>query len=276
MKHIISDRQFIVQTKIFSEVFPGFPDENTLKVYLYICRNYDWKYETMHTAKSVIRKELNINTRALTRALDWLEKHYFIQRTNANVHQMYQAKVLNAPDFDERTNSYIGYSESIKTFKLKQFQEGYASIPNDVLSNTYLSVPPKGSGWKEGKIRVLVMLYSHCWLEYFGGINPDVVSMNSSSKVTKIDPSFYYSLKMTKTEAIRNINSLIKDGLFEPVKVWLEQKYHQHTYLGDYGCINPSVNSNSVFVLRPRYISSFKLEKIDELIREGKMSFDKY
>ncbi len=276
MKHIISDKQFIVQTKLFSKVSLGFPDENIFKVYLYLCRNYDWKYETMHTAKSVIQRELNINTRALTRALDWLENNYFIQRTNANIHQMYQAKILIAPDFDERTNRYIGYSESINTSKLKKLQEGYASIPNDVLSNTCLSVTTKGIGWKEAKIRTLVMLYSHCWMEYFGGVNPDVISMNSLGKVTKINPSFYYSLAMTETEAIRNINSLINDGLFEPVKVWFEQKYHQHTYLGDDGYVNPFGNSNAMLVLRPKYISKFKVEKIDGLIREGKMSFDKY
>jgi len=276
MKHIITDRQFIVQTKLFSEVYPEFPDENTLKVYLYICRNYDWKYENMHTAKTVIRRELNINPRALTRVLDWLEDNHFIQRSNSNKHQMYQTKVLIAPDFDVRTKRYIGYSEPIRTSKLKQLQGGYASIPNDVLSNEFLSTLTTRNAWKVDKIRTLVMLYSHCWLEYFGGVNPDIISINSSGKVTEIDPSLYYSLKMTETEAIRNINYLINDDLFQPVEVYFEQKYHQHTYVGDYDCINPVSNSSEMFVLRPKYISKFKVGKIEELIREGKISFDKY
>lgn len=276
MKHIITDRQFIVQTKVFSEVFPDFPNENTLKVYLYICRNYDWKVEAMHTAKTVIQSDLNISYRELTRVLNWLENNHFIQRSNSNNHQMYQTKILIAPDFDVRTNRYIGYSEPINTSKLKQLREGYASVPNDVLSNAYLSKASIGNAWKEDKIRTLVMLYRYCWLEYFGGVNPDIITLNSSGKVTGIDPSFYYSLKMTETEVIRNINYLIYDGLFQPVKVWFEKKYHQHTYMGDYDCINPSSYSSALFVLRPKYISKSKIKKIDKLIGEGKIGFDKY
>lgn len=96
----------------------------------------------MHTAKSVIQNDLSIGYRELTRILNWLESNCFIQRSNSNNHQMYQTKILIAPDFDERTNKFIGYSEPINTFKLKQLQEGYTSIPNDVLSNVYLPAAP--------------------------------------------------------------------------------------------------------------------------------------
>lgn len=275
MKHIVTERQFIVQTKLFSEMFPKFPNENTLKVYLYICKNYDWKVDNMHTAKSVIQNNLNVSYRELTRILNWLEDNHFIQRCNFNKHQMYQTKLLIVPDFNHGTNKYIGYTESISTFKLKQLQEGYASIPNDVLSDYYLSVATIENAWKEDKIVALIMLYRYCWLDYFGGVDPKIISMNTSGEVTSIDPSFYFSLHMTEKEAIKNINHLIKGGLFQPVKVWFEKKYHQNTYVGDYDCINPTSGLSKVFVLRPKYISKFKAEKIHKLIKEGKMNFER-
>lgn len=274
MQHVISPRQFVVQTKLFSEVYPKFPDENTLKVYLYICRNYDWQVGNMHTAKTVIQSDLDIGYRELTRILRWLEENYFIQRCNPNKHQMYQTKILIAPDFDDSSNQYIGYSESINTYKLKQLQGGYASIPNDVLSNTYLSDTAKDGGWGEDKIRILIMLYSHCWLEYFGGVNPDIISMNSTGKVITVSSCLHYSLNMTEREAIRNINQLIDDGFFKPVNVWFEKKYHQNTYVGDSDCVNPTNKLNRLFVLRPKYISKSKFEKIEKIIEEGKMNFE--
>lgn len=274
MQHVISPRQFIVQTKLFSEVSPKFPDDNTLKVYLYICRNYDWKFDNMHTAKSVIQSDLAIGYRELTRILQWLEDNHFIQRCNPNKHQMYQAKILIAPDFDAKSNQYIGYEETISTYNLKSSNTNYASIPNDVLRNEYLSVGVLEGDWGAKKLSVLIMLYRHCWLDYFGGVNPDIIAVDVYGNIVSVNQSFYYSLKMTEREVISNIKQLMKEGFFQPVSVWFERKYHQNIYAGDSDCISATNNLNQQFVLRPKYISQSKFEKVQKIIGEGKMHFE--
>ena len=53
---VSSKGQFIIQRKIFSDIYPSFPEVLTFKVYIYLCKAVDWRIKKVTTAKSVIKK----------------------------------------------------------------------------------------------------------------------------------------------------------------------------------------------------------------------------
>ncbi|MEC1778325.1 hypothetical protein [Schinkia azotoformans] len=270
----ISEKQFMIQRKLFSELYGDFPDLITLKIYIYLCRNFNYRVNKVITAKTTIQSDLYVTPRELDNSLDWLELNHFIRRTNNNKHQMYQAKILVAPDYDAQnqrfySNEHLRYNQAC----LKSNLLGYIMLPNSLFTNGMLSnTKTANKKWTSNKLKVLMMLYAHFWFEYFGGINPDIVRVNANGQVDSVDPSFYYSLKMSEAEVIASINSMIKTKLFNVVVECYEQYFDQLVFIGDQANLPHSQEYTYKSILRPKYITAKQKERLYNSNKESAVS----
>ncbi|MDC3418608.1 DUF3116 family protein [Aquibacillus salsiterrae] len=262
-----SKGQFIIQRKIFSDAYPDFPDVLTLKLYLYLCRSFEWKYMRIKKAKSTIQSNLNMSRASLNKSLYWLEQNHFIKRSNQNKHQMYQAELLTVPDYCIPTQQYIS-REDVKFHSgiLKIRNHGYIMIPSEAITNKMLrDTATARRRWSLLKVKVFILLYSHCWLEYFGGINPDVISIDKQTHKITVDASFCYNVKATEKQVITVILSLLKE---KHVKV-VPAIFKSGVFMGDYGFIESSRDLENRLILRPFLLSGKKFEK-QEMINKKK------
>lgn len=266
--NISNNGQFIVLRKIISDVFPDFPDALTFKLYLYLCRAYERKFYKIKKAKTQIQQDLNINRTELDQALNWLENNYFIQRSNTNIHQMYQSKLLTVPDYDPFTKKYISCEDiPFHTGILKIRNHGYIMLPSDALTNDMLrNTTTAQRRWSQLKLKVYLLLYANCWLEYFGGVNPKIIQIDESTNSIHVDPSICYNVKASEKQVVQCIESLLKEQRFVIVRSFF--KYG--IYLGDDGKLTPSNQYNEHLVLRPIYISE---NKVNDSLLDSKRSY---
>lgn len=261
--NISRNGQFIIQRKIFSDIYPDFPDLITFKLYIYLCRSYEWRYQRVKKAKSEMQQDLNLNRSQLNNALGWLEAHYFIERTNSHKQQMFQAELLTAPDYDPFTNTYISCkSIAFHTSELKQRNQGYIMLPADAVTNIMLeNTSTSDRIWTYTKLKVYLLLYGNCWLSYFGGVNPDSVHIESNA--IHVEPSFYYNVKKSEKQVIKTIELLLSMDLFKVVKVG----FIKGEYIGDSLVVPKSNGLKEHFVLRPYHLSEKKVKdkKLDNI-----------
>ncbi|MCZ8540279.1 hypothetical protein [Psychrobacillus psychrodurans] len=257
--NVSKNGQFIVQRKIFSDIYPDFPDSIIFKVYIYLCKAVDWKYRKVKTAKSVIRRDLSLSRTKLENALIWLESNFFIKRTNTNTKQMYQAKILTAPDYDPINKLFVSCEDiSTHTSSFKKRNQGYIMIPSDAITNEMLENKASSNRkWTKSKITVLLMLYAHCWLEYFGGVNPEVVKLDMNGNVIGIKPSFYFTLVKNEKNIVKIIEELMKLQMVKTVPVY----FYNGVYFGDQAMTTFRQGYENHVVLRPFHLSSKKVNK---------------
>ena len=258
----ISDSgQFILQRKIFSDIYPDFPDLQRFKLYVYLCKAYQWKFQRISRAKSEMQKDLNMSRGEVDKALDWLESNFFIKRTNSHKQQMYQAKLLTAPDYDPFTQTYVSCEDiPFYTTDLKARNQGYIMIPAEAISNDMLKKSATSSRtWSYTRLKVYIMLYAHFWLSYFGGIDPSIVTINASNQITYIEPAFYFGIQRSKKQVTNVIEDLISMNLFKRVDTIFEYD----VYVGDADKLSIRNSRQSQrLVLRPYHISSTTVNKL--------------
>ncbi|WP_099159030.1 hypothetical protein [Virgibacillus ndiopensis] len=255
--NVSTNGQFIVQRKIFSDIYPDFPNLLTFKVYIYLCKSYEWKFQRVKKAKTQIQQDLNLSRVELNHIIDWLETHFFIKRTNRHNQQMYQAKLLTAPDYDPYTNTYISCEDiPFHTGVLKDRNQGYIMIPSDAVTTRMLmNTASSNRDWTYLKLKVFLNLYAHCWLEYFGGVNPDTIKVNQVSNKIEVDPAFFFNMKGSEKQVIRSIETMIGMSLLVIVDV----SFVKGVYVGDKPLLPPQPRSAECCVLRPVYLSSKKV-----------------
>jgi len=277
----IQPQWFMVQRKIISEVYPDFPDPDTFRIYLYLCRHFDHNDKRCKRSKEKICIDLNYAKKQpgaprlmnypqeVNFALAWLENNQFIKRTNKKNHQPFQCEILTAPDFVPSINAFVrpvnvGYD----WYSLKDNNHGYIMAPNKAFDDTILK---KSSSvrktWTDRKLKTWLSLYAHTWLEYFGGVDPDIVTIDSNGTLV-ISEWFCCNLKSSKTQVGDVIVWLISRGLLKPVECY----FVRDVYYGDAGCCNPPAQTHDIkIVLRPYYLIQHKLESVEMKQKIGRM-----
>jgi hypothetical protein len=275
-----SAKWFAFQRKIISEVYGEFKDIHSFKIYLYLCRHYDSDISVVRKNKAKINKELQYvkvvkgkhkYSAKVRNSLNWLEQNGFIERVSSHKQKWYRSKIRVAPDYNFKTKQFMPCDEF--TFDLKELKEhmhGYIMIPFDaikkqsMLANTSLAK----RNWTKRKLQAFLLLYGYCWLEFYGGIDPDTVQIDSQGNIT-LSPRFCYALKSSLKDATKTIVSLIKDGKFKPVECWFEDG----VYMGDIGTYKPKRKSNTVkrIVLRPQHLISHKLNSKAMQLKRGRV-----
>jgi len=265
----IQSQWFMFQRKIVSEIYPDFPNPDTLRIYLYLCKHFDHSVKRCKKSKEAISLDLNYAQMApgalrltnyppeVDAALTWLEDKHFIVRTNRSKHQSYQCRILPVPDYLPGLKDFIGLTNvKYEWDSLKNNNHGYIMVPSKAFDNTILnnstSVRKK---WTDRRLKTLLMLYAHCWLEYFGGVDPRIVSIDSAGTL-KLYEGFYYSLKSSEKQVANVIEWFILNGLLKPIKCY----YVRDVYFGDVGGCQPPQNHVIKVILRPYYIIQHKLE----------------
>lgn len=273
-----SDRWFTFQRKIISEVYGEFKDIDTLKIYLYLCKHYDSDFGMVRKNKQKINEELRyvkkvsgkITYSAKVRSsLEWLEQEGFIERVSSHKQKWYRSKILVAPDYNMKTKQFKPCDEfAVDIGELKEHKHGYVMVPfqviknNSMLANTNLAKRT----WTKRRLKAFLLLYGYCWLEFYGGIDPDTVQIDAQGNLT-LSPRFCYALKSSHNDAVRTVVSLIKEGLFIPVECLFENG----VYMGDRGTYTPDANSNTLkrVILRPQYLVAHKLNSAVMKLKKG-------
>jgi hypothetical protein len=277
----IQPQWFMVQRKIISEVFPGFPTPDIFRIYLYLCKYFDHKDRKSKRSKEAISIDLNYAqfqpgaTRLMNYpqevnlALTWLEDKAFIKRTNFNIHQPFQCEVLPAPDYLQSINDFIGLNNAAyEWYSLKNNNHGYIMAPRRAFDNGILKKSPSvRKTWTDRKLKTLLLLYAHTWLEYFGGVDPEMVSIESNG-LLRLSKWFCCSLKSSEIEVGNVIKWFITNGLLKPVECY----FVRNVYYGDTGCCQPPVQHHDVrIVLRPYYLIQHKIESEQMKLKKGRM-----
>jgi hypothetical protein len=266
----IQPQWFMVQRKIISEIYPDFPDPDTFRIYLYLCKHFDHSNKRCKRSKEKISIDLGYAIkqpgaqrlmnypREVDHALAWLENNKFIRRTNRNNHQAFQCEILAVPDFVPGINAFI---EPVKVYhewnSLKASNHGFIMAPNIAFDDRILKKSPSvRKTWTDRKLKALLMLYAHTWLEYFGGVDPEIVTIDSGGKLV-ISKWFCYNLKCSERQADDVIVWFVSRGLLKPVECY----FVHDVYYGDTGRCSPPAQAYEIkIVLRPYYLIRHKLE----------------
>jgi hypothetical protein len=267
----ISSQWFAFQRKIITDVYGEFKDKHAFKIYLYLCKFYNQKARKTPKTKSQINDEmkyvkyktrLNVQHKYLKRvddALEWLEDEGFIKVMREKTKQWYQASILIAPDYHK---GFYGGDDvfDINAF-LKSSNDGYIMIPQNAIEVCMLENSSSANRkWNVRNLSTIMLLYGHCWIEYFGGIDPDIVTIEPNGDMT-IYEGFCYDLKGSSKDISDTVLWLINRKLFKPVNcVFVEGVYY-----GDVGKCNAPIGSNykERIVLRPYNIIEHKLNSVD-------------
>ncbi|GEL78680.1 hypothetical protein [Tenuibacillus multivorans] len=202
-------------------------------------------------------KDLQLSRSQLDRSLQWLEKHHFLKRTNTHKQQMYQAELLPVPDYNPFTKVYEPIEDiRFDTRELKDRIQGYVMIPADAINNRMLIDDYHiNKMWNYQNLKVLIMLYAHCWLGYFGGINPDTVHIEENLNDLSVHPSLCYNLKKTEHQVKKSIRRLLKIDYFKIVQV----TFIKGKYVGDTEIVGQPDHSTTKYVLRHYYLADKKV-----------------
>ena len=174
---------------------------------------------------------------------------------------MYQAELLTVPDYDPFTQTYVSCEDiPFHTKVLKARNQGYIMIPAEAISNDMLKKSATSNRtWSYTRLKVYIVLYAHFWLNYFGGIDPSIVTINASNQITYIDPAFYFGIQRSKKQVTNVIEDLISMNLFKRVDAIFEHD----VYVGDADKLSISNSRQSQrLVLRPYHISSTTVNKL--------------
>lgn len=266
---LVTSAWFIFQRRLISEVFGDFRNRHAFTIYLYLCKHFD--YSTRKTSRCIdtIHKDLKYVTASANNrpkyssrarnALTWLEKEGFIERVNSHKQQWYRSTILVAPDYHINQKQFYPCGELTFEFEeLKEHNQGCIMIPKSAIAESMLADTTLAKRkWTVRKLKTLLLLYAYCWLEYYGGIDPRIVSIDSQGSV-KLNPGFCYALKSSPVDVTKTVISLIKDGQFQPVRCLFENGI----YMGDVGTYQSSKQTKVIeqIVLRPTHLIKHKVD----------------
>ncbi|MEK3884959.1 hypothetical protein [Paenibacillus sp. PL2-23] len=272
---------FIMPRKIISNIYPDFPKDETLKIYTYLsmhCASTDINGQVpgdVFIGKQRIEKELNMSTVTVNKSLDWLESRHFILKTRQKKGRTVLRRVLAAPDYlPGSSGSFYSCSNIERTTEgLKAHNHGYIMLPSKLFTTQMLSAsnakqsrfmgrPPiwEQSHWNQRKLKILMLLYSHFWLRYFGGIDPNVVRVkhntNTGEGYIDVHESFCYEVKEDPKKVEITIASFVERGMFKPVSVLLRDMGDgEFAFVEDIrSSYSPSKKEMQMCVLRPTFI----------------------
>lgn len=271
----LSSEWFIFQRKIISEVYGDFKNLDTFKIYLYLCKHYDMKSKVTRRNKTRITKDLKYAVQSLggppvysnvvQNSLDWLEQEKFIICVSGNKHNVYRSSVLVAPDFHFQKQKFVPCDKfKLKFNELKGHYQGYIMLPQSAITNSALTNTTYARRyWTDRKLKVLLLLYAYCWPEYYGGIDPQTVSVDKQGNLS-LSHRFCFALQNSQTAIEKSVISLIKRGYFKPV----ECVFEDGMYVGDVGTFNQSSHSLTETVLRPTHLIEHVLSS--EIMKQKK------
>ncbi|MCM3623997.1 hypothetical protein M4D70_17360 [Brevibacillus borstelensis] len=274
----VHQQWFIIQRKIISEVYGEFDSLHTFKIYLYLCKYYNFNSGRTERTKNRINNDLKYTKTSangkpkypmnVRRSLEWLEKTGFIKRVSSDTQSWYRSKILVAPDYHPAKKQFFACPELQLDFQnLKDHNQGYIRLPQKAIKDSMLANTTLAKReWTERKLKTLILLYAHCWLEYFGGIDPAVVAIDPNGAIT-LDEGFCYTLKRSTKDITKTVISLIKDGLFQPVRCLFEDGI----YTGDVGTYHPTAKTIERVVLRPTHLISSTVESEAMKNKKGKI-----
>lgn len=260
----VIDSWFPFQRKILYDVYGNFQDQDSFRIYLYLCMHSFGKYRICSKSKEAINIELKYMTmpsgatklsnysKTVDNALSWLEQKHFIQRANTNKHNRYRTRILFAPDFNHSSQDFFppyhnGYHSNPAS--MKNSNVGFIMVPKDTIKNDMLENTPAAlQKWSDRRLKTLLLLYAYCRLDFFGGINPEIVDIDQHGAL-ELSEGFCFDLKGSPTEITNAVLWLINQGLFKPVLcVFVDGLYY-----GDVGrCNIPKLkNIETKVILRP-------------------------
>lgn len=281
---IITEDFFIFQRKILFDVYGDFAGQShAFRIYLYLCRHVDKRFRKCIKTRQDINIELKYKqslppgvtklpnySKVVDNALDWLERNYFIQRTSGH-RQPYQVKILVAPDYHPVKKSYHSCADiKLSSGGLKNSNTGYIMVPNASVENDILNNKPSTrQKWPIRRLKTLLLLHGHCWLEYFGGIDPHIVSIDEQNETIELDEGFCYNVKGSINDITDTVLELIYEGLFIPVKCL----FANDIYFGDAGQCNPPQNAKveEKIILRPKHLVKKPVHAKTMKIKWGRM-----
>lgn len=281
---VADDGFFIFQRKIISDIYDGFSGHgDEFRIYLYMCRHVDKHFRKCIKSKEAMNIELEysqlpagqsklpIYSKKVDDALEWLETNDFIQNTNTKLRQPYQAKILVAPDYHPLKKRYYSCDDiKYSSIGLKDSNSGYIMVPNDAVQNDMLKNKPGArQKWTLRRLKTMLLLHGFCWLEYFGGIDPNIVEIDELNETLALDAGFCYNLKGTVDDISKNVISLMNEGLFVPVRCM----FVDNVYYGDVGYCSPPANKHvqEKIVLRPKHLVRKSVHKVTMQMKWGNM-----
>ncbi|CAM4092324.1 hypothetical protein [Saccharibacillus endophyticus] len=265
--NFIWDRQwFMYQRILISEIYPDFPNDDVLRIYLFLCKHIDQKSGKAKVTKSSINKRLHYTKQtnpnahryllAVNQSLKWLEDKGFIRQTNLRKRTWYECKILKAPDF-RSIQDYRQPSFAISNwYTLKNENRGYSMIPKSLFSDRKLSSTSANRKiWTNGVLKTLLILYAHNWLEYYGGIDPKILEVDTRGRAVPSD-WLCCNLKATKKDVKTWIRFLRKKKLLQSVECYFEN----NIYYGDVLCCPPPSKYDIKKIFRPTYLIAHQLD----------------
>ncbi|MGV3138176.1 hypothetical protein ACEF06_17180 [Brevibacillus agri] len=266
----LSNRFFYVQRKIISDLYPPFQNNNAFKVYLYLCKHCNGENGHVWLSKTQIANALKISVRPqVDQALGWLEQNHFIECTNTKSGQRYQAKILAAPDYLPETQMFYKYSDIVRdTYELKYHKCGFIILPYLALSNTMLNQSLTRSRWSERKLRIFLLMYQYNWLNYYGGINPDIMHITPNGEL-KLDLGFCYDVQSDPHKTSLTIQSFISQRLFKPVNCIFRMTDGELVYIGDEGQVPRQQQDIVKTILRPYILLDQQVHELDNTLSKG-------
>src|SRR5690606_39058895 len=148
--------------------------------------------------------------------------------------------------------------------EMKDHFQGYIMVPKTAIKDSYLADTTYAKRkWTKRKLKTLLLLYAYCWIEYYGGIDPQTVQIDQQGNLTPSE-RFCMALKSSQYQVEQTLISLIKEGLFQPVQCVFEDGI----YMGDVGTYHPDPHANIQIVLRPVHLIEHKLRS--ELMQNKK------
>lgn len=280
----ITDDFFIFQRKVLSDIYDDFSGHgDEFRIYLYMCRHVDKRFRKCIKSKEAMNIELEYSqllagqgklhnySKKVDDALDWLEANHFIQNTNTKPRQPYQAKILAAPDYHPLKKRYYSCIDiEFSPIGLKDSNSGYIMVPKDAVQNDSLkNTSGARQKWTLRRLKTMLLLHGYCWLEYFGGIDPRIVEIDELSETLQLNLGFCYNLKGTVDNISKTVISLIKEGLFIPVRCL----FVDNVYYGDAGYCSPPANKKveEKIILRPKHLVRKPVHKTTMQMKWGNM-----
>lgn len=250
---------FYIQRRTISQFLP-LDDGHVFKIYVYMCKHCMASSGRFSTAISEIKISLNYARYSVyvKRSLDWLEQRYYIERKNTNKQQMYRARILVAPDYLDLTDTYYSLKDMVRNMDvLKRHNFGYIMLPSDLFDKQKLAYYPKPNMWGVRALKFLMLLYSHNWLECYGGVDPRVVRIDEASSEIHLHDALSFELGIPPAEMYDLLKRFIIKNLMVPVRCIYRMEDQHWVFVGDEGkCSGNHLGSSfkKMTILRPRYL----------------------
>ncbi|TBL69784.1 hypothetical protein [Paenibacillus thalictri] len=272
---------FTFQRKVLFDLYGNFfDDKDRFRIYLYLCKFYSVKDNLSMLSKQKINVDLGYATLAanstklnnyspiVDAVLDSLEAEHFIQRRGISIRSSFRCSLLTAPDYNPQTQKFTSNADiPCNHANLKGINHGFIMVPTKAVTKERLrNTPGTRQTWNDRRLKFLLMLYAHCHIEYFGGIDKRIVSINPAGKMS-LDEGFCYNLNVSPSAALTTMEWLLRKGEFVPVRCY----FLRGVYYGDVGKCKPNPDLKEHIILRPKYLIKHTFDSLEMKKIKGRM-----